>query len=119
MSGKFCIFCGEKPKNKNLEHVIPQWLIRLSNNEHEDVYSLFPEGHRKINFMQFKFPACTECNSKYAELEAKVKGIMEKVLAGQSINGMEASPFGFIIAIVISVIVSGLSWWILRYKRLL
>ena len=91
MSGKFCIFCGEKPKNKNLEHVIPQWLIRLSNNEHEDVYSLFPEGHRKINFMQFKFPACTECNSKYAELEAKVKGIMEKVLAGQSINGMEAS----------------------------
>jgi magnesium transporter len=35
------------------------------------------------------------------------------------INGMETSPFGFIIAIVISVIVSGLSWWILRYKRLL
>jgi Mg2+ and Co2+ transporters len=35
------------------------------------------------------------------------------------INGMEGSPFGFIIAIVISVMVSGLSWWILRYKRLL
>jgi magnesium transporter len=35
------------------------------------------------------------------------------------INGMERSPFGFVIAIVISVIVSGLSWWILRYKRLL
>ena len=35
------------------------------------------------------------------------------------INGMEHSSFGFITAIVISVIVSGLSWWILRFKRLL
>jgi magnesium transporter len=35
------------------------------------------------------------------------------------INGMEHSSFGFITAIVISVIVSGLSWWILRVKRLL
>jgi magnesium transporter len=35
------------------------------------------------------------------------------------INGMEHSSFGFITAIVISVIVSGLSWWILRIKRLL
>jgi len=35
------------------------------------------------------------------------------------INGMEDSSFGFITAIVISVIVSGLSWWILRIKRLL
>jgi magnesium transporter len=34
-------------------------------------------------------------------------------------NGMEDSSFGFITAIVISVIVSGLSWWILRIKRLL
>ena len=35
------------------------------------------------------------------------------------INGMERNEFGFIIAIVISVFVSGISWWILRYKRLL
>ena len=35
------------------------------------------------------------------------------------INGMEHSSFGFITAIVISVIVSGLSWWILRIKRIL
>ena len=35
------------------------------------------------------------------------------------INGMEHSSFGFITAIVISVIVSGLSWWILRIKSLL
>ena len=35
------------------------------------------------------------------------------------INGMEAYPYGFIIAIIISILVSGFTWWILRFKRLL
>ena len=35
------------------------------------------------------------------------------------INGMEANPYGFIIALVISVAVSGLIWWIFRHKRLI
>jgi len=35
------------------------------------------------------------------------------------INGMETSRWGFAIAIVISFLVSGMSWWILRIKRLL
>ena len=35
------------------------------------------------------------------------------------INGMENNPWGFAIAIVISVVVSALSWMLLRYKRLL
>ena len=35
------------------------------------------------------------------------------------INGMEDSRFGFIIALVISVVVSGLTWALLRFKRLL
>lgn len=35
------------------------------------------------------------------------------------INGMENSPFGFAIALFISVFVSALSWFILRRKRLL
>ena len=35
------------------------------------------------------------------------------------INGMEKSPFGFAIALFISVFVSALSWFILRRKRLL
>lgn len=34
------------------------------------------------------------------------------------VNGMETSRFGFAIALVLSVIVSGVSWWILRFKRL-
>lgn len=35
------------------------------------------------------------------------------------VNGMETSTYGFTIAIVLSVVVSGVSWWILRRKRLL
>ena len=35
------------------------------------------------------------------------------------INGMENYPYGFIIAIIISLLVSGFTWWILRFKRLL
>lgn len=34
------------------------------------------------------------------------------------INGMEDSKFGFIIAITVSVLISGMSWWIFRHKRL-
>jgi magnesium transporter len=34
------------------------------------------------------------------------------------INGMETSRFGFAIALVISVAVSGICWWIFRHKRL-
>ena len=35
------------------------------------------------------------------------------------INGMENSPLGFPLALLISVIVSGATWWILRHKRLI
>ena len=35
------------------------------------------------------------------------------------INGMENYHYGFIIAIIISILVSGFTWWILRFKRLL
>lgn len=35
------------------------------------------------------------------------------------INGMENNPFGFVFALLISVIVSGATWWILRHKRLI
>ena len=35
------------------------------------------------------------------------------------INGMENNPFGFPLALLISVFVSGATWWILRHKRLI
>ena len=35
------------------------------------------------------------------------------------VNGMETSKFGFILAIIMSVVVSAGIWWILRHKRLI
>lgn len=35
------------------------------------------------------------------------------------INGMETKPYGFVIAMVVSVFISGISWWIFRHKRLI
>ena len=35
------------------------------------------------------------------------------------VNGMESNHYGFFIAIVISVAVSGLFWWIFRHKRII
>ena len=35
------------------------------------------------------------------------------------VNGMETSRFGFVLAMVLSVLVSAGSWWILRHKRLI
>ena len=35
------------------------------------------------------------------------------------VNGMESSPLGFIVAIIISVFISVLSWFIFRHKRLI
>ena len=35
------------------------------------------------------------------------------------INGMETNKFGFLIAIVVSALISGISWWIFRHKRLI
>ena len=35
------------------------------------------------------------------------------------VNGMESSKFGFAVALVLSVAVSGLIWWIFRHKRLI
>ncbi len=35
------------------------------------------------------------------------------------VNGMESSPFGFIVAIIISIVISVASWFIFRHKRLI
>ncbi len=34
---KFCIFCGNPPKDKNAEHVIPQWLINITGKRSRQI----------------------------------------------------------------------------------
>ena len=45
--------------------------------------------------------------------------LISSIFGMNLINGMENSPFGFVVAIVLSVIVSAISWVILKRKRLL
>ncbi len=85
---KFCIFCGNTPQDKNAEHVIPQWLINMTGKRSR-VMNLETVTDRPISFINFKFPACEKCNSEYSALEAGVKPVVEKILAGQSVNAIE------------------------------
>ena len=82
---KFCIFCGEKPKEKNTEHIIPKWLIELTGNPKRKAYfgyqheiKLSPQ-RRIFSFNAFKFPSCVSCNQKYSALETTTKSIVEKM----------------------------------------
>lgn len=78
---KFCVFCGEKPESKNKEHIIPKWLIKLTGDPKRqavfgiDFRHLKTTGERKLlsfSFDQLQFPACEQCNDKFASLEGRV-----------------------------------------------
>jgi len=78
---KFCVFCGEKPTKKTKEHVIPQWLIKMT--EHHGRQTAFGQvdGERIVfPWKKYTFPACKTCNEKYSELEGKIKVVIEKLL---------------------------------------
>jgi hypothetical protein len=86
---KFCVFCGNKPENKNKEHIIPQWLIKLTGDPNRKInlgidFTAFRKNGefklREFSFISFQFPACTTCNDKYSDIEAKTKLIVEKIL---------------------------------------
>ena len=91
---KFCIFCGEKPVDKNLEHVIPQWLIRMTGNPNR-VSRIGKKDGKDIRFpwMNYVFPACSECNTDFSFLEAKAKPIVEKLLNQKSVTHIEINLF--------------------------
>lgn len=75
---KICIFCGETPKEKNNEHVIPAWLIEFTGHNKRPIR--FHKGIDKtIPFDQFVFPACVKCNSESSKLEEKAKAAINRL----------------------------------------
>jgi hypothetical protein len=83
---RFCVFCGERPESKNREHVIPAWLIALTGDKNREVgigldLTTRPFSERRFSFNSFAFPACEACNSAFAELESKAKGVVETILS--------------------------------------
>ncbi len=81
---RLCVFCGEKPKGKTKEHVLPKWLIKLAGKPGETV----PLGYRrstgkpiKFPYEQLTLPACDACNSDYSKLEGKTQAIFGQLFA--------------------------------------
>ena len=91
--GKFCVFCGKPPVDKNREHIIPQWLIKYAGRGNSPAVQVLEDGKLKtrISYMHFTMPACEACNSKFAELEAKVKPILLNVLAEKPVSARDIS----------------------------
>lgn len=95
---KFCIFCGKKPNNKTKEHIIPQWLIKLTGDPQRKIHlgidtQALRENHefkiRTFSFQNFQFPACSDCNNKYSNLESDSRNIIVKILNKEYINETE------------------------------
>lgn len=94
---KFCVFCGENPEEKNMEHVIPKWLIELTGDVNRKIRVDFDFGDidhinmREYSFNAFKFPACKECNTKFSKLEGITKPIIIKMINRKDLNESEVS----------------------------
>lgn len=83
---KKCIFCGKKPNNKNKEHILPKWLIKLTGDYGRDFYlgadysDIDNLTYRSFRVASLTFPACEECNTKFAKLESKAKVVIERII---------------------------------------
>lgn len=86
---RICVFCGKSPNSKNKEHVIPQWLLKHTRAIDKEGYFGFDKSTgvpRRFAFKAFTFPACEACNTLFAELEAKAKPIILKLLSNDPLS---------------------------------
>ncbi|WP_291127581.1 hypothetical protein [Flavobacterium sp. UBA7682] len=91
---KFCVFCGEKPVDKNKEHIIPQWLIKYTGNPKRITLLGKKEGKEiKFSWLNFVFPACEECNSNFGKIENKIQTILIKIDNEKSVTHNEINLF--------------------------
>ena len=91
--GQFCVFCGEKPVDKNREHIIPQWLIKYTEREKMPMVKVLKDGklEPKMSYMNFAFPACRECNTEFSALEGHVRPILLNILNEKPVSATEIS----------------------------
>ncbi|WP_439254093.1 hypothetical protein [Pseudomonas monteilii] len=89
MDVKFCVFCGEPPESKNKEHILPQWLLRLTGNPNRVVsmgYNYKKKTEVRFSWNSLVTPACEKCNTHYAVLESKVRPIIEGIIERDSLT---------------------------------
>jgi len=106
MSDHKCIFCGKDATNKTKEHVIPQWLIRMTG-DHRRIANFGTDFNQIINsdgnkavkprmfsFNSLTFPACRDCNEKYGKiLENNAFTILNKIMNEELISETEIMHF--------------------------
>lgn len=91
---KFCIFCGEKPVDKNKEHIIPQWLIKYTGDPNRITLIGKKEGKEiKFSWINYVFPACEECNSNFGKIENKIQSTLIKIDNEKSVSHNEINLF--------------------------
>ena len=94
----FCIFCGVKPSEKTREHIIPQWLLKLTGDPNRMAYFgrdwLSPDLKERIySWKAFTFPACDACNTRWSHIEAQVQSIVMRMLSAEPLTGEHLSVF--------------------------
>ncbi|HUV77368.1 MAG TPA: hypothetical protein VMW06_04855 [Desulfobacterales bacterium] len=93
---KFCVFCGQRPKQKNKEHIIPKWLIELTGDPNRVGRfgidkRVLSSGLRNREFAidQFTCPSCSDCNSKFSDLEDASKTIITKLINWEPLSDLD------------------------------
>lgn len=82
-----CVFCGLRPVIKTKEHIIPLWLIRHTGDENRTItINTRVVKEIKMSFDNLQFPACDECNNKFANLEGKAKKVLLRLLEEQPLT---------------------------------
>jgi hypothetical protein len=86
---KTCVFCGEKPSDKNKEHILPRWLLKMTGDPNRvGRYGIdWKTGkERKFSASHFVFPACEKCNSRYGELENQAAPLITRLVNRENLK---------------------------------
>jgi hypothetical protein len=78
-----CVFCGQATTKQTKEHILPQWLLKLTGDPSRVVtMAIHPQTFEQIKFPWTKLvmPACEACNGKYGKLEEAIKPIVLSLL---------------------------------------
>jgi len=87
---KNCVFCGLPLEGKTKEHVLPQWLLKLTGDPNRTVnIGMDWKNGKPIRFAfnRLTVPACGSCNEEFAELESRTKPIIERLLNHTAVTG--------------------------------
>lgn len=91
-----CIFCGNTPESKTLEHILPLWLIKHTGDPKRIVYHGMHFGNgptemrpKFFSFDQFRFPACDACNQRWSDLEQNVKSTLQLIEAEEVVTELQ------------------------------